>query len=211
MPLHFSIGLTGGIGSGKSTVSQLFRERGATVIDTDQIAHALTLVGGTAIPAIEAQFGPEFITRDGAMDRQRMREYVFANPEAKQRLQSILHPMIRVEAARQAEMASGCYVVFDVPLLVESGNWKDRVDRVLVVDCPEDLQVARVKARSGLSDEAIKAIMAAQASRSDRLAQADDTIVNDGTPADVALAVEQLHQKYVVLAMNSETKSVQNL
>jgi dephospho-CoA kinase len=193
---RFSVGLTGGIGSGKTTVADLFAARGAAVIDTDQIAHRLTAPGGAAIEQIRAQFGDAFLTNEGAMDRAKVREYVFAEPPAKARLEAILHPLIRIETEREAAQAQGLYLVFVVPLLVESGSWKHRVSRVLVVDCPEELQVKRVTRRSGLPESQVRAIMAAQASRQARLAVADDVIENDGEHGALEPQVERLHALY---------------
>lgn len=197
---RFSVGLTGGIGSGKTTVANMLGARGAAVIDTDQIAHQLTAPGGAAIPAIHAQFGEAFLTADGAMDRAKVREYVFAEPAAKTRLEAILHPLIRIETERAASEAQGTYIVFVVPLLVESGTWKHRVSRVLVVDCPEQLQVMRVMSRSGLSESQVRAIMAAQASRSERLAVADDVVTNDSTSSSLEQQIDRLHTLYTTLA-----------
>ncbi|OWW22532.1 dephospho-CoA kinase [Noviherbaspirillum denitrificans] len=200
---RFSVGLTGGIGSGKSTVADMLAARGASVVDTDQIAHALTAPSGLAIPDIRAQFGDAFLTPEGAMDRAKMRAYVFTEPAAKARLESILHPLIRIETERAAEQASGTYVVFAVPLLVESGSWKQRVTRVLVVDCAEETQVRRVMGRSGLAETQIRAIMAAQASRKDRLAAADDVIDNDGDVMALVPQVDRLHALYTSLSAAS--------
>ena len=181
MPGHgpLRIGLTGGIGSGKSTVAASLAALGARVIDTDAIARSLTLPGGTAIAAIATQFGPEFIDASGALDRSRMRERVFADPSARQRLESILHPLIRDETARQAAAAPARVLVFDVPLLVESGRWREQVDRVLVVDCEEATQVDRVAARSGWTAQAVRQVIAQQARRSERRACADAIIYNE--------------------------------
>ena len=183
------IGLTGVIGSGKSTVAQaLVALGGALLVDTDAIARALTLPGGAVMPAIAAAFGPGFVAADGALDRAAMRELAFRDPDAKRRLESILHPMIGDETARQAALAApGQRVVFDVPLLVESGRWRRQVDRVIVVDCSEATQIERVMRRSGLSEAAVRAILAQQASRTERRAAADAVIHNDG------LTLEQLH------------------
>lgn len=177
----FSIGLTGGIGSGKSKVADWLAEWAATVIDTDRIAHDLTAPGGAAIEPLRAAFGTEAIGSDGALDRDWMRARVFADPAARRRLESVLHPMIDRSVRDQAARARGRYLVFVVPLLVESGRWRDRVDRVCVVDCDPETQVGRVRARSGLTRDTIERIMSAQASRADRLAAADDVIVNDGS------------------------------
>ncbi|PIM54680.1 dephospho-CoA kinase [Roseateles chitinivorans] len=176
------IGLTGGIGSGKSTVAAALVELGgALLVDTDAISRSLTAPGGEAMPAIEAQFGARFVASNGALDRAAMRELAFHDPKAKQALEAILHPMIGAETARQAALAApGQHVVFDVPLLVESGRWRRLVDRVLVVDCDEATQIARVMARSGLSEAAVRAILAQQATRAQRRAAADAVIHNEG-------------------------------
>ena len=200
----FSVGLTGGIGSGKTTVADMLAARGAAVIDTDQIAHALTAPGGLAIPEIRAQFGDAFLTPEGAMDRAKMRATVFAEPTAKARLEAILHPLIRIETEKAAEAAGGAYIVFAVPLLVESGSWKHRVTRVLVVDCAEETQVRRVMSRSGLPESQIRAIMAAQASRKDRLAAADDVIDNDGDVMALVPQVDRIHARYASLSAASD-------
>jgi dephospho-CoA kinase len=196
----FSVGLTGGIGSGKTTVANLFAERGASIIDTDQIAHQLTMPGGSAIPAIEAEFGPHFIASTGALDRARMREFIFSDPTAKQRLESILHPLIRAACEKEAKEANGAYLMFVVPLLIESGNWRSRVSRILVVDCPEQQQLVRVMDRNGFSEGQVRAIMTAQASREDRLKAADDIVVNEGDTAALMPQVERLHALYSELA-----------
>jgi dephospho-CoA kinase len=208
---RFSIGLTGGIGCGKTTVADMFAARGAAVIDTDRIAHQLTVPAGAAIPAIRTRFGDAFITVDGAMDRAKMRTLVFSDPVAKTALESILHPLIRSETERAAVQTPGDYLLFVVPLLLESGTWKQRVTRVLVIDCPEQLQIARVMRRSGLTEPQVRAIMAAQVSRDDRLAAADDVIVNDADPAALAPQVERLHVLYCALARVNGTKSPQDL
>ncbi|HJV88071.1 MAG TPA: dephospho-CoA kinase [Noviherbaspirillum sp.] len=197
---RFSVGLTGGIGSGKTTVADMLQARGAALVDTDRIAHQLTAPGGAAIPDIRAQFGDAFLTAEGAMNRARMREYVFAESTAKARLEAILHPLIRVETELAAARAKGTYLVFVVPLLVESGSWKQRVSRVLVVDCAEQTQVRRVMSRSGLSEAQVRTIIAAQASRQERLAAADDVIDNDGDSLALVPQVDKLHAMYVSLA-----------
>ena len=177
------IGLTGGIGSGKSTVLAMLQALGAAAIDADAISRAATAPGGAAIPQIAERFGAEFITPEGALDRARMRERAYAHPEARRELESIIHPLVGAETARQAEAAlvagTRC-IVFDVPLLVESGRWRAQVDRVLVVDCEPETQVARVVARSALAPEAVRAIIAAQAPRALRLAAADIVVCNEG-------------------------------
>ena len=200
---RFSVGLTGGIGSGKSAVADLLAQQGAAIIDTDQIAHALTAPGGAAIRPIAEQFGDGFLTPEGALDRAAMRERVFSDAAAKRQLEAILHPLIRQQTRIEAERVPGSYLVFVVPLLVESGRWKDSVDRVLVVDCSEALQLERVMRRSQLSAEQVRAIMATQASREARLAVADDVIVNDQALDTLEQAVVALHQRYLALATPS--------
>jgi dephospho-CoA kinase len=195
----FVVGLTGGIGSGKSAAADEFARLGAAVVDTDVIAHQLTAVGGRALPEIARLFGADFI-RDGKMDRQRMREHVFSDAAAKKALEGLLHPMIRDESRRQIAAASGPYVVHVVPLLVESPDYRSRVDRVLVVDAPEDAQVARVRSRSQLSDEQVRAIIRTQAPRAARLAAADDVIDNGGPRDALRKQVADLHQKYLQFA-----------
>jgi dephospho-CoA kinase len=175
------IGLTGGIGSGKSTVARRFAALGALVVDTDALAHSLTAPGGAALPAIAAAFGADMLGADGAMDRARMRALVFAQPAERARLEAILHPLIGAATREAAMLArSGQAVVFDVPLLTESGTWRARVDRVLVVDCTPATQVARVVQRSGWSVDAVERTIAQQATRAQRRAIADAVIFNDG-------------------------------
>lgn len=206
-----AIGLTGGIGCGKSTVADLFAERGASIVDTDQIAHQLTAPGGMAIPLIRAEFGAAFILPSGAMDRARMRAHVFADPAAKERLEAILHPLIRRATEQAALQATGRYVIFVVPLLIESGSWRERVARIVAIDCPESLQVERVMRRSGLSEEQVRAIMAAQVSREVRLAAADAVIVNDGAPAALIPQVDRLHAEFCAMADAFAGKRPQDL
>ena len=176
------IGLTGGIGSGKSTVSTMLASHGAAVIDTDLIARQLTLAGGVAIGALRAAFGNSFIAADGSLDRARMREAAFADGDVKHRLEAILHPLIGAEVERRAAAAGDdiAAIVFDVPLLVESGRWRSRVDAVWVVDCSEAHQVERVVARSGWTDAAVRSVLAQQATRAARRSAADAVIDNDG-------------------------------
>ena len=173
------IGLTGGIGSGKSTVARTFVDCGAVLVDTDAIARSITLAGGAALPALAAAFGPQVVGADGALDRDRMRALAFADPTAKRRLEAIVHPLIGTEATRQADAAAGATVVFDVPLLAESRHWRARVDRIVVVDCSEATQLARVVARSGWSEDAVRAVIAQQAPRAARRAIADAVIHNE--------------------------------
>jgi dephospho-CoA kinase len=207
----FSVGLTGGIGCGKTTVANLFEGLGASVIDTDQIAHALTAPGGAAMPALVAEFGQEFATPEGALDRARMRELVFSDPGARERLEAILHPRIREATAAAAAIATGPYVIFVVPLLIESGTWRDRVSRVLAIDCPEALQVARVMARNGLPEAQVRAIMAAQVTREQRLAAADDVVVNDDGLEALTPQVERLHAFYLAQAQRMATIPMERL
>jgi len=199
--VKFAVGLTGGIGSGKSAAAEEFARLGATVIDTDAIARELTEAGGAALPHIKSMFGETFITARGAMDRDAMRSRVFSDPAAKQALERLLHPMIRAEADRRIATATGPYVVYVVPLLVESGRQHDRVQRVLVVDAPEGLQVERVRARSGLSDKEIRSIIAQQASRATRLAAADDVIENAGSLDALRKQVAALDARYRKMAV----------
>lgn len=193
----FAVGLTGGIGSGKSTVADMFAARGATIVDTDLIAHSMTAPNGPAMPAIVAEFGPGFADASGAMDRARMRALVFSDAGAKARLEAILHPRIRDAALAAGTAASGEYVIYAVPLLIESGTWRARVTRVLAVDCSEAVQIARVMARNNLPEAQVRAIMAAQVSREQRLAAADDIIVNNAGIADLEAQVERLHRLYL--------------
>jgi dephospho-CoA kinase len=194
------VGLTGGIGSGKSAAADDFAALGATVVDTDAIARELTEQGGAAIAEIKQLFGSTFLDESGAMDRKKMRDHVFADPAAKRALESLLHPMIREESARRIAAAGGPYVIHVVPLLIESPDYRSRVDRVLVVDCPQDTQLARVRARSGLSEEEVRAIMRSQISRAERLAAADDVIDNRGSRDALRKQVAALHKKYLQFA-----------
>jgi dephospho-CoA kinase len=198
--LGLVIGLTGGIGSGKSAVADEFARLGATVVDTDAIAHELTGPGGAAIPEVTRQFGNAFVDAAGAMNRERMRDLVFSDPDEKKRLEALLHPMIRAESARRIASAAGPYALHVVPLLIESPGYRERVGRVLVVDCPEELQVTRVRQRSGLSEEAIRRIIASQIPRGKRLAAADDVIDNSGLISAMQQRVQQLHETYLRLA-----------
>lgn len=198
--MAFIVGLTGGIGSGKSAAADEFERLGAAVVDTDRIAHELTRAGGGAIAGVRALFGDSAIAADGAMDRKAVRERVFSDPASKQRLEALLHPMIRAESERQIAAATEPYVVHVVPLLVESADYRKRVQRVLVVDCPEALQVERVRTRSGLSAAEVEAIVRSQVSREKRLAAADDVIDNSGTIAALQKQVRELHQTYLELA-----------
>jgi dephospho-CoA kinase len=197
------VGLTGGIGSGKSAAANHFARLGATVVDTDLIAHELTASGGAAMGALQGAFGNCIVATDGRLDRSAMRALAFADPAARRRLESILHPLIRAETERRCKLAAANgapYIVLVVPLLVESGDYRQRVGRILVVDCADELRIARVELRSGLSRAEIERVMAAQAGRSDRLAAADDIIRNDGPPAELTAQVERLHLDYLARA-----------
>jgi dephospho-CoA kinase len=178
------IGLTGGIGSGKSTVAALLAASGGAIVDSDAIARRLTLPGGAAIEPIRAAFGAAYIDPQGALDRTRMRELAFSDADAKRQLETVLHPLIGHETEAQARASTSAVIVFDVPLLVESGRWRARVDKVLVIDCLETTQLQRVSARSGWSPEAARAVIASQTSRASRRAAADAVIFNDGITLD---------------------------
>jgi dephospho-CoA kinase len=198
--VNLVVGLTGGIGSGKSAAADEFAAQGAVVVDTDAIARELTEKGGAAVAEIERLFGSTFLEQSGAMDRKKMRDHVFADPAAKRALEALLHPMIREESARRIAAAGGPYVILVVPLLVESPDYRRRVDRVLVVDCPEEMQLARVRARSALSEDEVRAIMRTQVSRAERLAAAHDVIDNRGSRDALRKQVAALHQKYLQFA-----------
>ncbi len=196
-PSGLKIGLTGGIGSGKSTVSQMLVDLGAHLVDTDAISRGLTASGGAAIAAIASHFGPDFIDATGAMNRPRMREHAFHDPAALHQLEAILHPLIGRQAEALAALAlPGQHVVYDVPLLAESGRrWRDKVDRILVIDAEPETQIARVMARSGWPREAVEAVLAKQATRELRCALADHVILNDGLSLDQLRAeVERIWQ-----------------
>ena len=191
------IGLTGGIGSGKSAVAKRLAELGATVIDSDQIAHDITSPRGAAIAPIQAHFGPELLASDGSLDRPKMRRLAFNDPSALQSLEAITHPLIHAETLRQASQAhqkGALYLVFMVPLLVESGYWPQIIDHLVVVDCPPELQIARVMQRSKLDRSQIEQIMSKQASREDRVAAADTILLNDGGLDKLIPQIDDLHQ-----------------
>jgi dephospho-CoA kinase len=199
-PAPFVIALTGGIGSGKTTVARLFETLGAGMVDTDEISHELTRPGGAAIEQIRSRFGDQFITPEGALDRQRMRALVFQDGVARQDLEAILHPLIRSKADERVQASRASYVILVVPLLIETGAYRERAQRVLVVDCDEALQVRRTMARSGLTEPQVRAIMVSQAARDQRLAAADDVIINNGDLAQLAESVRRLHATYLALA-----------
>jgi len=195
----YRVALTGGIGSGKSSASALFAGLGVAVIDADTISHALTAPGGEALPEITAAFGAELLDADGVLDRAALRRRVFGDTAARRRLEGILHPRIRARMFADAEAAGGPYAILAIPLLFETGQ-TDLAGRVLVVDLPEQQQIERVAARSGLDEEQIRRIMASQASRERRLAGADDVIDNSGPAQALEPQVEQLHRRYLGLA-----------
>ena len=199
-PPRFLVGLTGGIGSGKSAAASYLGALGASVVDTDEISHRLTGPGGAAIPAIEGAFGPEYITADGRLDRARMRARVFSEPAARETLEAILHPMIRTVVWQELDSADAAYSVLVVPLLFETGQYLDSVNRVLVVDCDESIQRQRVMQRSGLDDAEVRRIMAAQCSREARLQRADDVVDNSGSLDQLHRQLDSLHQQYLELA-----------
>ena len=198
--MRFCIGLTGGIGCGKSQAADMFASLGADVVDTDAIAHELTGPGGLAMSAIAEAFGSEYVRSDGSLDRARMRELVFSDPGAKGRLEAILHPMIRAESYRRVQGSGAPYVVLVVPLLLETGAYRDVVSRVLVVDCDESQQIARTMKRSRLTEEAVRRIMSAQLPRERRLQAADDVLSNDADIDSLRSQVETLHERYLEAA-----------
>lgn len=195
-----AIGLTGGIGCGKSAVAEIFAQLGASVIDTDQIARQLTETGRPALLAIREQFGTDYFLPDGGLDRSRLRHLVFADTAAKKKLEQILHPLIKEEVLKRLAGVQAPYAVIAVPLLLETGNYSDLTQRVLVVDCSEAQQIQRVMARSHLAEEEVRAIMAAQIDRAERLRRADDLCNNHGDLSALRNQVLQLHQKYQQLA-----------
>ena len=195
---RYVVALTGGIGSGKSTVAEAFLALGVTVVDADAIAHRLTAPGGAAMDAIAAEFGASMRSPDGALDRNRMRQQAFSDDSARRRLEAILHPMIRQVTDADILAATSQYVIWAVPLLFEGGgDGHQRAQRVLVVDCPEQLQISRVMARSGLKRSDVEAIMARQVSRAERLQHADDVLQNNGSIDQLKAPIEALHRNYL--------------
>jgi dephospho-CoA kinase len=194
------LGLTGGIGSGKSTVARMLADRGAVVVDADAISRALTAAGGAAMPAIAETFGAAFVAADGGLNRDAMRQLVFTQPAARQQLEAIVHPLITQETRRQTDLAQSAQascIVFDVPLLVESGRWRQQLHAVLVVDCTAEMQIARVMARSGWTREAVHKVLDAQATRARRLAAADMCIYNETASLDeLAVLVGQAGRRF---------------
>ncbi|QJR09310.1 Dephospho-CoA kinase [Usitatibacter rugosus] len=197
--MKLSVGLTGGIGSGKSTVAERFERLGASLVDADEISRALTAPGGAAMPALRAAFGRGLVAADGALDRRAMRELAFTDPGARARLEAILHPLVRAESDRARAGAGGHYVMMIVPLLFETGG-QARVDRTLVVDAPEETQVERVVRRSALAPEEVRQVMAAQWPRWRRLQAADDVVFNGGSEGELDAQCERLHARYAELA-----------
>lgn len=198
--MPFCIGITGGIGSGKSRAATMFGELGAGVVDTDEISHEMTGRGGSAMPAITAAFGTAVTATDGSLDRAAMRDLVFTTPDSRKQLEGILHPRIREEARRRVAMSTAPYVLLVVPLLLETGGYRDLIERVLVIDCDESRQISRTMQRSRLTEDAVRAIMATQMSRQQRLALADDVIHNDGDMVHLRGQVAELHRRYLKLA-----------
>ena len=191
------LGLTGGIGSGKSTVASMLQAHGATVIDADAISRACTAPSGLAIPAIATTFGTAFVAADGSLDRVRMRSLVFERPSARQALEAIVHPLVGDEIKRQIAVAATACLVFDIPLLVESPRWRAQLDRVLVIDCLPTTQRQRVSERSGWNEETIDAAMRSQATRHQRLAAADVVVHNDGLSlAELRRLVDRVAQSF---------------
>ena len=204
------IGLTGGIGSGKTAVSAQLAKLGAGIVDTDLIAHLITASKGIAIPLIEKQFGAEFIDPDGALNRSKMRSLVFENPEARKALEAITHPLIWEETNKQAMRLAKegvPYLVFVVPLLIESGTWLGLIDYLVVVDCPEETQIKRVMHRSNLTRNEVERILTAQASRQERLSHADMVIENQGSLVDLETGVQSLHQKILQIQKEKTSSS----
>jgi dephospho-CoA kinase len=198
--MPYCVGLTGGIGSGKSSAARIFASLGAGMVDVDDISHVLTRPGGAAIADIRSQFGAEAIATDGSLNRARMRELIFADASAKQRLEAILHPMIGAQARAAVAASPSPYVMLVVPLLLERDTYGDVTQRVAVVDCTEQHQIERTMRRSAISEDAVRAIMAAQLSRAQRLAKADDVINNDGGEDELRRQVCALHERYLTLA-----------
>ena len=208
---YFSVGLTGGVGSGKSTIAGMLLHHGAGIVDADAIAHELTQPDGAAIAGIRQAFGEGAIAANGALDRAWMRARAFADPAARIALERLLHPLIRAASNQRAEehaAAGSPYVVFVIPLLVESGDARGRFDRVLVVDCSEAMQMARVCARPGIDPQVARGILAAQTTRAQRLAVADDVLFNEAPLAEMSARVEMLHRRYVDQAEASARASV---
>lgn len=209
MASGFNVGLTGGVGSGKSTVASMFSKCGAALVDADVIAHQLTSTGGAAIEALREAFGAEAIAADGSLDRAYMRARVFSDAVLRTKLEKLLHPMIRVamnESADKHFVEGADYVVRVVPLLVEGGNWRRYADRVLLIDCSDATQLARVRARAGIDEVTARKIMATQATRAERLAVADDVLLNEAPLDQIDRRVARLHQTYMQYAAIKRTR-----
>jgi dephospho-CoA kinase len=200
MKCRLRIGLTGGIASGKSTVAQRFIELGISVIDADESSRFVVAPGQPGLAAVTARFGADVLTADGTLDRRALRGLIFADPQKRLALEAILHPLIRADMERRAAAAGGSYVVMAIPLLVEGGGARDRVDRILVVDAAEEAQLERLMARDGGSLSQARAILSAQANRESRIKAADDVLVNSGSVSDLRQAVDDLHRRYLNLA-----------
>ena len=198
--MPFCIGLTGGVGSGKTSAARIFQKLGAAVVDTDEIAHDLTRPGGAAVAAIRSEFGADYVAADGGLDRAKMRRLVFADAVARKKLEAILHPLIRKDSQARIAAAQQPYVLVVVPLLLETGAYRELIGRVLVIDCDEERQIARAMKRSALSSDEVRAIMAAQLPRAKRLAAADDVLHNDADLEALRRQAEALHERYVTLA-----------
>lgn len=203
--MRLIVGVTGGIGSGKSTAARLFQQRGADLVDTDAIAHELTRPRQPALDEIAAVLGTRFLTADGSLNRTKLRDHVFADPAARKALEAILHPMITREVQDRLRGATAPYMLLLVPLLVETGGYRDLVQRVLVIDCDEQLQVQRAMQRSGLTEREVRAVMQAQATRGERLAAADDLIRNDGTLEELEKQVDALDARYRTMGTPGES------
>ena len=202
--MRYTVGLTGGIGSGKSTVADRFASLGVAIVDADVAAHRLTAAGGAAIAAIRDAFGPTFITADGAMDRAAMRAHVFSRADQRRRLEAILHPLIRTACDAERDAAASPYVMLVIPLLFESGRRAATMQRTLVIACDESVQIERVTRRSGLAAAEVRAIIATQMPAAERIALADDVIDNSGTPEHLDAPVARLHRLYLEAARGSD-------
>ncbi len=198
----YCVGLTGGIGCGKSTVAQMFEALGATIIDTDAISHTLTQPNAPSLKQIARQFGPAFISSEGELDRAKLRALIFSNPVQKTKLESILHPLIETQVRNELRHCQGSYALIVVPLLFETSHYLPLIQRKLVVDCDERSQITRTAARSHLPETEIRTIMAQQLSRQDRLKLADDILRNEANLDSLRDAVEVLHQQYMTFANN---------
>lgn len=209
MSSAFNVGLTGGVGSGKSTIASMFLKCGVALVDADAVAHQLTSVGGAAIGALRDAFGAEAIAADGSLDRTYMRARVFSDAVLRTKLERLLHPMIRAAMNEQADrhvIDGAAYVVRVVPLLVEGGNWRRYADRLLLIDCSDATQLARVRARPGIDDVTARKIVAAQATRAERLAVADDVLFNEAPLDQIDRKVARLHQTYLQYAAIKRTR-----